>query len=70
MAKTLQLQFTTAGGGTSSLTIDTPVEPVDAAAVAQAMNAIIASGVFMASTGLFTASKSASLIDREVTEIL
>ena len=70
MAKTLQLQFTTAGGGTSSITIDAPLEPVNAAAVQQAMDAIIASDVFIATTGSFTAVKSASLIDREVTEIL
>ncbi|WP_050180067.1 DUF2922 domain-containing protein [Domibacillus robiginosus] len=70
MAKTLQLQFTTTGGSTSSMTIDTPVEPVNASAVEQAMNAIIASDVFAAATGSLVAIKGASLIDREVTEIL
>lgn len=70
MAKTLQLQFVTTGGGTSSITIDAPIEPVNAAAVQQAMDAIIASGVFTASTGSFAAAKGASLIDREVTDIL
>ncbi|MCP3760980.1 DUF2922 domain-containing protein [Domibacillus sp. A3M-37] len=69
MAKTLQLQFTTAGGGTSSITVDAPVEPVNAAAVQQAMDAIIASNVFIATTGSFVTAKGASLIDREVTEI-
>ncbi|OES46738.1 hypothetical protein BA724_00810 [Domibacillus iocasae] len=70
MAKTLQLQFTTAGGGTSSITIDAPAEPVNAAAVQQAMDAIIASNVFITTTGSFVSAKGASLIDREVTEIL
>ncbi|OLN22219.1 hypothetical protein BTO30_10750 [Domibacillus antri] len=70
MAKTLKLQFNTSEGGSASLTVDAPVEPVNAAAVQQAMDAIIASGVFISTTGSFISVKKASLVDREVTDIL
>lgn len=70
MAKTLQLHFNTSEGGSASVTIDAPLEPVNAAAVQQAMDAIIASGAFISTTGPFLSAKKASLIDREVTDIL
>ncbi|OMP67881.1 DUF2922 domain-containing protein [Domibacillus epiphyticus] len=70
MAKTLQLQFNTSEGGSASVTIDAPLEPVNAVTVQQAMDAIIASGVFISTTGSFISANKASLIDREVTEIL
>jgi len=68
MAKTLELQFVTDLGKTSRLSIDNPIEPVDAAAVKLAMDEIIASNAFYSSAGNLVAAGGARVVERNVTE--
>ncbi|RSK25459.1 DUF2922 domain-containing protein [Bacillus sp. HMF5848] len=69
MAKTLELQFLNEEGKTSRLTIEDPVEPIDTAAVATAMDTILMSSVFTSSGGDYIAKKGARLVERNVTDI-
>ncbi|MFD2442809.1 DUF2922 domain-containing protein [Bacillus sp. CGMCC 1.16607] len=68
MAKTLELQFSTELGGTARIAVDNPKEPIDEAAVKQAMEKILAAGVFFTATGKFVAVKGARVIERNVTD--
>jgi len=68
MAKTLELQFMTEFGKVARLTLDNPKEPIDEAAVKQAMEQIIASNVFTTSSGKYVSVKGAKVIDRNITD--
>ncbi|MBU8916022.1 DUF2922 domain-containing protein [Bacillus sp. FJAT-29953] len=68
MAKTLELMFGTEFGKTARISVDNPKEPVDEAAVKQAMEQIIAADVFTSASGRYVASKGARVIDRNVVE--
>jgi Protein of unknown function (DUF2922) len=68
MAKTLELEFVTNTGKNARLSIDNPKEPVDANAVKQSMEQIIASNVFVSTNGSLSAVKGARVIERNVTE--
>ncbi|GAA0342784.1 hypothetical protein GCM10008967_36550 [Bacillus carboniphilus] len=68
MAKTLELEFETASGKVSKLSINDPVEPVDPVAVEQVMNTIIQENVFETSNGDFVAALGARLVERNVTD--
>ncbi|PLT28585.1 DUF2922 domain-containing protein [Peribacillus deserti] len=68
MAKTLELVFITADGKNSKISVEDPKEPVDVAAVKQAMDSILAANIFMTSSGDLTAKKNARIIDRTVQE--
>ena len=68
MAKTLELEFVTEFGKSARLSVENPKEPIEKAAVKQAMEEMIASGVFTSTNGNFAAVKGARVIDRNVTE--
>jgi hypothetical protein len=68
MAKTLELQFNTELGKVARLSLDNPKEPVDEAAVKQAMEQIIASDVFTTANGKYVSVKGARVIDRNITD--
>lgn len=67
MAKTLELQFVTDTGETTSISIDSPKEPVDAATVKQAMEQIVASDAFYSAKGQLVSPKGVRVIERNVT---
>ncbi|BAU29178.1 hypothetical protein DFP93_11763 [Aneurinibacillus soli] len=67
--KTLELQFTTAGGGTVTLAVADPIMPINAAAVAAAMDVVISRGIFDTSTGPIVGKKSVRLVDHQVADI-
>ncbi|KIL45062.1 DUF2922 domain-containing protein [Jeotgalibacillus soli] len=69
MIKTLELQFTTQEGGTSSISIEAPKESIDPAAIKAAMEAIIAGNAFTSPSGGLVAIKGARLVAREVTQV-
>ena len=66
LAKTLELQFTTQLGKTSTISIDSPIEPVDVTKVNEAMDQILQSNIFLTSSGDFINKKSANLVERNV----
>jgi hypothetical protein len=68
MAKTLELQFGTEMGKTSSIPVENPKEPIDEAVVKQSMAQIIASGIFTTASGRLVVAKGARVIDRNVTD--
>jgi hypothetical protein len=68
MAKTLELEFVTELGKAARLSVENPKEPIEEAMVKQAMEEIIASGVFTSTNGNFASVKGARVIDRNVTE--
>jgi hypothetical protein len=68
MAKTLELEFVTELGKAARLSVENPKEPIEEAVVKQAMEEIIASGVFTSTNGNFISLKGARVIDRNVTE--
>ncbi|MDP4549543.1 DUF2922 domain-containing protein [Guptibacillus hwajinpoensis] len=70
MAKTLELQFDTRDNKPFSITLSDPVEPVNPAAIAAAMDAIIAQNCFTTSGGDVTAKKGARLVERNENEIV
>lgn len=68
MAKTLELHFTNGLGKTGKLTIDSPKEPVDKAAVKQVMDLIIAANIFGGDNLSFISVKEARLVEHNVTD--
>jgi Protein of unknown function (DUF2922) len=68
MAKTLELQFVTELGKTARLSLDNPKEPIDEAAVKQAMEQIIAADVFTSASGRYVEAKGARVVDRNIVE--
>lgn len=68
MAKTLELQFGTELGKVARISLDNPKEPIDEPAVKQAMDQIIAAGVFYSASGGLVSSKGARVIERNVTD--
>lgn len=67
MAKTLELIFVTVTGESTSITLDSPKEPVNSVEVKQAMDAIVASNAFYSSKGELVGSKAARVVERNVT---
>ncbi|KMM36801.1 DUF2922 domain-containing protein [Guptibacillus hwajinpoensis] len=70
MAKTLELQFDTRDNKPFSITLSDPVEPVNPAAIAAAMDAIIAQNCFTTSGGDVTGKKGARIVERNENEIV
>jgi len=69
MAKTLELQFLNTAGKTVKISIDSPAEPVDQAALNTAMDQILASNVFISKDGDYVTKKGARIVERNVTDI-
>lgn len=70
MAKTLQLNFTTAAGKQTSLTVDEPKDGLTPSEVEAAMQQIIASGVFVVDGSPLETAKGARIVERNVTELV
>ena len=70
MAKTLQLNFSTANGKNMMLSVDEPRADLTAPEVEAAMQAVIASGIFEMDGFPLDTSKGARIVDRNVTEIV
>ncbi|MHC0037512.1 DUF2922 domain-containing protein [Pseudoneobacillus sp. C159] len=68
MARTLELQFGTLTGGSTRITIESPIEPVEPAKVKAAMNSIIAADIFTSPSGNLVSIKGARLVERNVTD--
>ncbi|MFD2616127.1 DUF2922 domain-containing protein [Terrilactibacillus laevilacticus] len=67
--KTLQLQFENVQGGTATVSLDNPVEPVNPAAIQLAQNAILTQNIFNSTGGDYVKVKGAKLLERNVTDI-
>ncbi|GAB2538175.1 DUF2922 domain-containing protein [Gracilibacillus alcaliphilus] len=67
--KKLELQFENEEGKTTTISLDQPLEPVDAEAVNAAMDTIIAENAFESSGGELIAKKAARVVERNVVEI-
>ncbi|WP_252504427.1 DUF2922 domain-containing protein [Sporosarcina sp. Marseille-Q4943] len=70
MAKTLQLNFTTAAGKQTSLTVDEPRAGLTPAEVEAAMQEIINSQVFEVDGYFLATVKGARIIERTVDELV
>ncbi|GKV57567.1 hypothetical protein NCCP2222_35140 [Sporosarcina sp. NCCP-2222] len=68
MSRTLQLTFETAAGKTSMLTVDEPRSDITSEQIQAAMQQIIATGAFEVDGSPLSASKSARIVERTVTE--
>lgn len=68
MTQVLELQFVTADGKTSMLTIDAPKPTVTAADIQQVMKTIMAKNVFSGQAEALTAIKGARIVERKVIE--
>ncbi|KOY80699.1 DUF2922 domain-containing protein [Lysinibacillus macroides] len=68
MTQVLELQFATATGKTTTLTIDAPKSTITAAEIQQVMEIIITKNVFTGQAGALVAIKGARIVDRQVTE--
>ncbi len=69
MSKKIDLLFEDQMGKQVTISVDHPVEPVDAQLVQSVMETILAEDVFLASGGKLTAIKGARLVQHEVTAI-
>lgn len=69
MAKVLQLQFKTANGKNSSISIDVPKENLTNGEVYQVMNTILSSSVFEIDGSPLSEIIGARYVERTVTEI-
>lgn len=69
MIRTLEMVFSTSGGGRR--TISVPYVPValDAAVVKTAMDGILAKGIFTSTTGDLTGNLSARIVSRSIDEL-
>ncbi|WP_026907643.1 DUF2922 domain-containing protein [Paucisalibacillus globulus] len=67
--KTLELKFENTDGKIVTYSLEQPIEPVDSAAVAAAMDTIIAENAFTSSGGNLVAKKSARVVERNVEDI-
>jgi len=69
VAKTIELLFENAAGKTVRYALDNPVEPVNAQAVNQAMDVILAQNALTSSGGDLVKKVAARIVERNVTEI-
>ena len=64
--KKLELKFLNQEGKVVTITLDSPVEPADAAAVNAAMDVILAQNAFSSSGGNLVSKKEARIVERNV----
>ena len=69
MSKKLELQFINFEGKTATISIDDPIEPVEAASVSAAMDTIIAANIFTSTGGDLVAKKGARVVERNVDDV-
>lgn len=66
MAQVLELQFETAAGKTSTISVDAPKADVTAEEIQQVMQTIITANVFEVQASAFVGIKGARIVDRQV----
>lgn len=69
MSRRLELLFRNEEGGSATIGIDNPVEPVDPAAVAAAMEVIIEESPFTTAGGSLAEIQGARIVERTVEPI-
>lgn len=67
--KRLELIFVNTEGRNVTLSLDEPIEPVDATAVSEVMDEVLTQGVFTSPGGELIAKKAARIVERNVTDI-
>lgn len=67
--KRIELLFYNEDGKTATISLENPVEPVDAAKVNEVMDEIIEQNVFYTSGGALVKKRGARIVERNVTEI-
>ncbi|GAA5417296.1 hypothetical protein Pryu01_02359 [Paraliobacillus ryukyuensis] len=65
----LELKFLNEENKTVTISLDSPVEPVDAPAVSAAMDQVLDQQALLSSGGELVSKKSARIVDRQVTDI-
>lgn len=70
MSKKLELQFKNFEGKTTTISIDDPIEPVEAANVSAAMDTIISANIFTSKGGDLVAKKGARVVERNVEDVI
>ncbi len=68
MAKSLELSFLTQTGKISKLSVDNPKEPINPAAIKQAMEQIITANIIQTTNGDLVSVEGAKVIERNVTD--
>ncbi|MGI6649755.1 MAG: DUF2922 domain-containing protein [Syntrophomonadaceae bacterium] len=69
MNQQLQMVFRTAGGRRVTLSLDDPLETLDATTVQNAMNTIVAKNIFTSSTGDLVGVIEARIVSRETVQL-
>ncbi|MCH1625197.1 DUF2922 domain-containing protein [Fredinandcohnia quinoae] len=69
MAKTLEMLFTNEDGKSATISIESPIEPVDPVAVSAAMDTILTANVFSTTGGDLVGKRSARIVERNVEEL-
>lgn len=67
--KRLELIFKNEMGNNVTISLDDPIEPVNPAAVSNAMDEVIAQNVFTSSGGDLVGKYAARVVERNVTEV-
>lgn len=67
--KVLKLTFTTAGGKTLAITLPNPKEDLQQAEALAAMNSIIASDLFLTSSGALTGIRDIRIVDTTINDL-
>ncbi|CAI9385850.1 DUF2922 domain-containing protein [Niallia sp. Sow4_A1] len=68
MAKSLELTFETSNGKSTKISLESPVEPVDAEQVSTVMQSIISANALSSANGELIAVKGIRLVERNVTD--
>lgn len=69
MSKRLELIFKNDGNRNVTISLDDPVEPIDAEAVSSVMDTIIQNNVFASEYGYLVSKQAARVVERNVDEI-
>ncbi|WNF37381.1 DUF2922 domain-containing protein [Bacillaceae bacterium IKA-2] len=69
MAKKIELIFKNELGRNVTLSLDTPIEPVDPVQVAAVMDQVIAEDAFVSSGGSLVSKYAARVVERNVADI-
>jgi hypothetical protein len=69
MNQQLQMVFRTAGGRRATLSLDDPLETLDATTVQNAMETIVAKNIFTSSTGDLVGVIEARIVSRETVQL-
>lgn len=69
MEKRLELQFIDSVNKTITISIEEPIEPVDALAVSAAMDTIIAQNIFKTPGGDLVSKKGARVVTRDTADV-